>query len=140
MTVKAQLTSKDIRLVDISRGTRVTALFMISLAMVAITANFYQADTIYLRASVLPVYIFFFILMYLSCILVEYLSLWCDREKRFHCCRMAVHCVALLLVTFEVGAFYISDHTAYSQLPSYSLTSVLSNIVTIPSGLDNSRI
>ena len=126
--------------VNISRITRTISLILISIAMISITLNFHKADAVFAKASVLPVYILFFILMYMACILVEYISLWCERGQSFHCARVFVHCMALLLVTFEVGTFYSSDHDAYSHLPSYSITQVLSHIITTPADFHDARI
>ena len=126
--------------VNISRRTRIFSPVLITLAMLAISVNFYQADAVFLQASVLPFYILFFILMYMGCILVEYVSLWCKRDKSFHCARVAVHCMALMLVTYEIGAFYSANNNVYSQFPSYSLTKVISHLVIDPSRLDNTRI
>ena len=128
------------RVVIISRMTRSISLIFISIAMIAITLDFHTADAVFAQASVLPVYLLFFILMYLACILVEYVSLWCERDQNFHSARVLVHCVALLLVTFEVGTFYSSDHDAYSHLPSYSLTQILSHIITTPANFHDARI
>ena len=121
------LSVKNNHVVDVSRRTRIAAFILITIAMVAISTNFYRADAVYLRASILPFYILFFIFMYMACILVEYVSLWCERGTSFHCARVAVHCMALLLVTYEVGSFYGADQSAYSQFPNYSLTKVLSH-------------
>ncbi len=107
---------------------RLIVLSITLLAMTIIVGTFYQADAISSRSSVLPSYILFFILIYLACLMVEYLSLWCERDQNFHCCRMAVHSLALVLVTYEVSVFYAADQHIYSQLPSYSVTSLLSNL------------
>ena len=128
------------RVIWLSRMIRTVSLILISIAMIAITVNFHQADAVFAQASVLPVYILFFILMYMACILVEYVSLWCERGQNFHSARMFVHCAALLLVTFEVGTFYSSGLEVYSHLPSHSLTQVLSHIVTTPADFQDARI
>lgn len=128
---------KRIQVVNVSRRTRIFSLIVISLAMMAITSNFYQADAVFAPASVLPVYILFFILTYMACIIVEYASLWCQRENIFHCARMAVHGLVLLLVVYETGIFYHSDQDIYSHLPHYSVTNALSHIVMVPSGPDD---
>ena len=114
------------QVVNISRRTRIAALILIAIAMVAISTRFYQADAIYLQASLLPYYILFFIAMYMACILVEYVSIWCERGKSFHCARIAVHCVTMVMVSYEMGAFYKVGENVYTQFPSYSLTKVLS--------------
>jgi hypothetical protein len=132
--------SENIRIANISRRTRVFVPVLISLAMMAVSVNFYQADAVFLQASVLPFYILFFVLMYVACLGVEYVSLWCERGKSFHCARVAVHCLALMLVTFETGTFYSSKIDVYSQFPSYSLSKALSYVVKAPSGIDNSRV
>lgn len=132
--------NENIIVANISRRTRILAPIFISLAMVAVSINFYQADAVFLQASVLPFYILFFILMYVVCLGVEYVSLWCERGKSFHCARVAVHCLALMLVTYETGSFYSSKSDVYSQFPSYSLSKALSYVVKAPSGIDNTRI
>ena len=124
----------------ISRITRMVSLVLISIAMIAITINFHTADAVLAKSSVLPVYILFFILMYMTCVLVEYGSLWCERGQNFHFTRVSVHCLALLLVTFEVGSFYSADQNVYSRLPTYSLTQALSHIVMTPSDFHDTRI
>lgn len=121
------------RIVDISRATRQVSIVFISIAMFAITANFYFADEVFARASVLPIYIFFFMLMYVLCMLVEYMSLWCKRDKGFHYMRVSIHALALFLVTLEIGSFYGSGRDVYTELPSYSLTQALSQMVVVPS-------
>ena len=78
------------RVIWLSRMIRTVSLILISIAMIAITVNFHQADAVFAQASVLPVYILFFILMYMACILVEYVSLWCERGQNFHSARMFV--------------------------------------------------
>ncbi len=140
MQISQHRPSSVTRVINLSRMSRTISLFLISAAMIAITLNFHQADAVFARASVLPVYILFFILMYMACILVEYVSLWCERGQSFHCARVFVHCVALLLVTFEVGTFYSSGQEVYSHLPSHSLTQVLSHIVTTPANFHDARI
>ena len=128
------------QVIHISRFTRMLSLVLISIAMIAITINFHAADAVLAKASVLPVYIFFFILMYMACVLVEYVSLWCERGQGFHFARVSVHCLALLLVTFEVGSFYSSDQNVYSRLPTYSMTQALSHLVITPSDFHDTRI
>ncbi len=132
--------SSNSHVINISRISRLISLILICLSMVAITLDFHQADAVFARASVLPVYLLFFILMYLACILVEYVSLWCERGQSFHCARVFVHCVALLLVTFEVGTFYSSGTDVYSHLPDHSLTRILSHVVTTPANFHDARI
>jgi len=114
----------------VSRGIRRLSIIFISASLIAITANFYMADAVYAQATTLPFYILFFLMMYLVGIFIEYASLWCKRDYNFHCASVAVHCLALMLVTYEIGAFYSADKEVYSHPPSYSLTSALSHIVT----------
>lgn len=114
----------------VSRGIRILSIIFISASLIAITANFYMADAVYAQATTLPFYILFFLMMYLVGIFIEYASLWCKRDYNFHCASVAVHCLALMLVTYEIGAFYSADKEVYSHPPSYSLTSALSHIVT----------
>ncbi len=140
MQISSYSLFRKIHVVDISRRARLYTLILISVAMLVLSANFYRADAVYGQASVLPVYVLFFILMYMACILVEYVSLWCERDRSFHCARVVVHGMALMLVTYEMGMFYGADRDVYSQLPSYSITKVLSHIVLTPSIIDNSRI
>ena len=127
-------------LANISRITRTVSLILISLAMIAVTINFHTAGAVLGEASVLPVYIFFFILMYMACLLVEYVSLWCERGNGFYRARVFVHCAALLLVTFEVGTFYSSGQDGYSHLSSNTMTQVLSHIVISPSDFHKNRL
>ena len=140
MQISQPIPSSVTRVTNLSRMSRTVSLILISVATIAITFNFHQADAVFAHASVLPVYILFFILMYMACILVEYISLWCERGQSFHFARVSVHCVALLLVTFEVGTFFSSGQEVYSHLPSHSLTQVLSHIVTTPADFHDARI
>jgi hypothetical protein len=127
-------------IVSISRSSRIVSLILISIAMLAISINFHMADAWYLKASVLPVYIFFFVLMYISCIVVEYFSLWCERGMSFHYTRISVNALALMLVMFETGTFFGANQDAYSHLPAYSVTSALSHIIIAPSFVDEPGI
>ncbi|MCF6198435.1 MAG: hypothetical protein L3J67_03390 [Hyphomicrobiaceae bacterium] len=120
----------NFQIVKVSRSMRILSIIFISVSLIAITTNFYMADAVYAQATTLPFYILFFLMMYLVGIFMEYASLWCKRDYNFHCASVAVHCLALMLVTYEIGAFYSADKNVYSHPPSYSLTSALSHIVT----------
>ena len=114
-----------IRIASLSRVLRPVSLILIFVAILMVSFNFYIADAVYARKSVLPLYIFFFILLYVGCITVEYISLWCARGKVFHFCPTAVHGLALILVTYEVGTFYSANGNVYSQLPTHSAMSII---------------
>ncbi len=118
-----------VHVTNISRRGRIVVPTVIFLAMTAISVSFYRADAVFVTASSLPFYILFFILMYLVCFGVEYLSLWCRREQGFHCARVVVHCLAFMLVSYETGNFFGSKTDSYSHFPTYSVTKVLSHIV-----------
>ena len=121
---------KDLKVAEISHRMRTFSIIFISVALMAIFVNFYMAGAVYAPATALPFYIFFFMIMFMVGISIDYASLWCKRNYKFHCASVAAHCMALMLVTYETGTFYNADENVYSQPPSYSLTSVLSHIVT----------
>ncbi len=130
MQLSDRFSLENIQMVKVSRSMRYLSVIFISVSLIAISVNFYMADAVYLQATTLPFYILFFLMMYLVGIFIEYASLWCKRDYNFHCASVAVHCLALMLVTYEIGAFYSADQNVYSHPPSYSLTSALSHIVT----------
>ncbi len=116
----------------LSRRMRVIVPVMISLAMLAVSFAFYRADAVFLKASVLPFYIVFFIVIYVSCLVIEYLSLWCDRGLKFHTARIAVHFLALVLITWETGMFFYSTSDVYCRFPEWSLSRAVSSLVDAP--------
>ena len=119
----------NIQIIKVSRSMRILSIMFISASLIAITANFYMADAVYAQATTLPFYILFFLMMYLVGIFIEYASLWCRRDYNFHCASVAIHSLAVMLVTYEIGAFYSADQNVYLHAPSYSLTSALSHLV-----------
>ena len=118
------------QIMRISRGFRIGLILLIATAMLAVTANFYMADEVFVKSTTLPVYIFFFLIMFIVGMFIEYASLWCRRGKNFYCTSTVIHGLAFLLVTYETGVFYSAGRDVYAHPPSYSLTSALSHMVT----------
>ena len=122
---------KKDQMIKVLRSMRYLSVIMISVALMAVASNFYMADAVFAKVTSLPFYVMFFLIMFLVGMLIEYASLWCKRDKNYYCAGVAAHCLALLLVTYETGAFYSAGQSAYAQPPSYSLTAGLSHILTI---------